>query len=119
MRASAACMRLTAAPRLPPSAVDLVAHLRVLGETNAVRARRRTLRRDTALASAAAYHAMFGGDSDASATVPATFQVIYMAGWAPHSNQQQAKRRGTATVSFADLAEFAGEDAGGDKPPAA
>jgi NADH dehydrogenase [ubiquinone] 1 alpha subcomplex assembly factor 5 len=100
--------------------VDLVAHLRVLGETNAVRARRRTLRRDTALASAAAYHAMFGSDSDAGATVPATFQVIYMAGWAPHSNQQQAKRRGTATVSFADLAEHAaGEDVGGgDKPVA-
>ena len=93
--------------------VDLVAHLRVLGETNAVRARRRTLSRDTALASAAAYHALFSSDSSGEGgapAVPATFQVIYMAGWAPHASQQQAKRRGSATVSFADLAQHAQEE---------
>ncbi len=49
--------------------VDLVAHLRVLGESNAVRSRRRALRRDTALASAAAYHAMFGAADVGEATV--------------------------------------------------
>ena len=97
--------------------VDLVAHLRVLGETNAVRARRRTLRRDTALASAASYQFMFGGKAaeeaeERPASVPATFQIIYMAGWAPHANQQQAKRRGSATVSFADLAAEAAGEAG-------
>ena len=86
------------------SAVDLVLHLRTLGETNAVSARRRTLRRDTALASAAAYHAMFGNGEGTA--VPATFEVIYMAGWSPSPVQQSAKRRGTATVSFADLAEM-------------
>jgi NADH dehydrogenase [ubiquinone] 1 alpha subcomplex assembly factor 5 len=97
--------------------LDLVEHLRVLGETNAVRARRRSLRRDTALASAAAYHAMFGGEGD-DATLPATFQVIYMTGWSPHANQQQAKKRGTATVSFADLAEHVDDDARGGAAPA-
>ena len=95
--------------------VDLVAHLRVLGESNAVRARRRALRRDTALASAAAYHSMFAAGDGGDATVPATFQVIYMTGWAPHANQQQAKRRGSATVSFTDLAGMADADEGETK----
>ena len=97
------------------AAVDAVAHLRVLGEGNAVRARRRTLHRDTALASAAAYHALFGGDAEGAECggVPATYQIIYMTGWAPHANQQQAKKRGTATVSFADLAAHASEEAEG------
>lgn len=27
-------------------------------------------------------------------------QVIYLTGWAPHSSQQRAARRGTATASF-------------------
>ena len=84
--------------------MDLVLHLRVLGETNAVSARRRSLRRDTALASAAAYHAMFGNEEGTS--VPATFEVIYMAGWSPSPMQQSAKRRGSATVSFSDLADM-------------
>lgn len=83
-------------------------HLRVLGETNAVSSRRRTLRRDTALASAAAYHAMFGSGDGTS--VPATYEVIYMAGWSPSDEQQAPKRRGTATVSFADLAEMVDAD---------
>jgi NADH dehydrogenase [ubiquinone] 1 alpha subcomplex assembly factor 5 len=40
------------------SVVDLVLHLRAMGESNAVTERRGTLRRDTALAAAAAYHAL-------------------------------------------------------------
>lgn len=96
---------------MPAHAVlDLVAHLRATGETNAVRARRRTLRRDTALASAAIYDAMFAEGEDKNRAIPATFQVIYMAGWAPHSSQQQAKRRGSATVSLSDLAKHVGGD---------
>ncbi|KAH0918173.1 hypothetical protein HID58_025833 [Brassica napus] len=30
-------------------------------------------------------------------------QVIYMTGWREHSSQPQAKRRGSATVSFTDI----------------
>ncbi|CAN0027143.1 unnamed protein product, partial [Choristocarpus tenellus] len=29
-------------------------------------------------------------------TVQATFQVVYMIGWAPHESQPRAKRRGSA-----------------------
>ncbi|CAN7078045.1 unnamed protein product [Brassica oleracea var. botrytis] len=46
-------------------------------------------------------------------TIPATFQVclieislwivIYMTGWREHSSHPQAKRRGSATVSFTDI----------------
>ncbi|KAF8726135.1 hypothetical protein HU200_019875 [Digitaria exilis] len=30
-------------------------------------------------------------------------QVIYMTGWREHPSQQQAKRRGSATISFSDI----------------
>ncbi|CAM6105701.1 unnamed protein product [Calypogeia fissa] len=54
------------------AALDLIEHLRTLGEVNAVRERNRILRRDTALTTPAVYESMFG---DAEATIPATFQV--------------------------------------------
>ena len=90
------------------SVVDVVEHLRLLGEGNAVLARRRTLSRDTALAAAALYETMF----EAGGSVPATFNVIYMAGWAPAEGQQRSKERGSATASFADIEEMLGEEEG-------
>jgi hypothetical protein len=33
------------------------------------------------------------------------WQVIYMAGWCPHSVQQKPRQRGSATVSLEDLAK--------------
>ncbi|KAL9262995.1 putative methyltransferase, mitochondrial [Drosera capensis] len=79
------------------NALQLIEHLRAMGETNALLQRNT---RDTALATAAVYQSMFGAEDG---TVPATFQVIYMTGWKEHSSQQKAKRRGTATISFEDL----------------
>jgi len=35
--------------------------------------------------------------------VPASFQVIYMIGWAPHSTQQRADKRGTATRKLTEI----------------
>ena len=55
-----------------------------------------------------------GGDRSASPNgspngVPATFQVIYMTGWAPHESHPHAAARGSATVSFDQLsAELGG-----------
>lgn len=43
----------------------------------------------------------------------ATFEVIYMTGWAPHPSQQQPARRGSATVSFEDLVKDLGSEQGG------
>ncbi|BBN07876.1 NADH dehydrogenase [ubiquinone] 1 alpha subcomplex assembly factor 5 [Marchantia polymorpha subsp. ruderalis] len=96
-----------------PCALDLIEHLRSMGEANAVRQRNPVLKRDTALAAAAVYESMFG---DADGTIPATFQVIYMAGWRPAPTQQAPKRRGTATASFRDLQKVFPGEAGPKQP---
>ncbi|KAL4180913.1 hypothetical protein AMTRI_Chr12g268480 [Amborella trichopoda] len=88
------------------SAVELIEHLRAMGETNALLQRRNILKRDTALATAAVYQSMFGEEDG---TVPATFQVIYMTGWREHPSQQKAKSRGSATVSFKDIQKHLGK----------
>ncbi|CAK8564708.1 unnamed protein product [Lathyrus sativus] len=82
------------------SALELIEHLRAMGETNALSQMNSMLKRDTALATAAIYDSMFASEDG---TVPATFQVIYMTGWKEHHSQQKAKRRGSATVSFKDI----------------
>ncbi|KAK9141275.1 hypothetical protein Scep_010956 [Stephania cephalantha] len=87
------------------SALEVVEHLRAMGETNALVQRSRLLRRDTALATAAVYQSMFGAEDG---TVPATYQVIFMTGWKEHSSQQKAKRRGSAMVSFDDIQKHFG-----------
>lgn len=102
------------------SPVDAVTHLRVLGETNACITRKQgPLPRDTALAAAAAMIAYSGkndgprdGDDEGDviqqpqspSEVCLTWQVVYMAGWAPDTSQPSAKKRGSATASFSDLA---------------
>ena len=106
-----------------PDVVALIRHLRQLGEGNALRQRREALPRDTALASAAAYTALFGlqhhqgsdqlglldksgiteESNHLSSGIPATFQVVYLTGWAPDPSQARAARRGSATLSFQDL----------------
>ncbi|KAG6427912.1 hypothetical protein SASPL_112159 [Salvia splendens] len=88
------------------SALELIEHLRTMGETNALLQRNTSLKRDTALATAAIYESMFGTEDG---TIPATFQVIFMTGWREHPSQQRAKKRGSATVSFKDIhKEFGG-----------
>lgn len=57
-----------------PSPVDLVEHLRNIGEGNASSQRRKHLPRDTALAAAALYGEMFGGEGEGEG-VEATFQA--------------------------------------------
>ncbi|RVW60043.1 putative methyltransferase, mitochondrial [Vitis vinifera] len=88
-------------------ALDLIEHLRSMGETNALLQKSNILKRETALATAAVYDSMFAGEDG---TIPATFQVIYMTGWREHSSQQKAKRRGSATVSFQDIQKQFGSD---------
>ena len=43
---------------------------------------------------------------------PATYEVIYMTGWAPHESQQRPAARGSATVSFEELVADLGEAEG-------
>ena len=90
----------------------LMRELRGMGEANAVAARSRAgLRRDTLLAAAARYHELY---ADADGRIPATFQIIWMTGWAPHAAQQQPLRPGSGTTRLADALETE-ERAAGDK----
>ena len=96
-------------------AFALMRDLRGMGETNAVATRPVGFTRRTVLFDAAAqYAALYGG---ADGRIPATFQILYLAGWAPHESQQKPLRPGSATVR---LAEALGTDelpAGEKTPP--
>ena len=78
----------------------LLRELRGMGETNAIKARRRTpLRRETLLAMAEIYARRFPAPDG---RVRATFQVIWLAGWSPGPDQPQPKRPGSATARLAE-----------------
>ena len=84
-----------------------------MGEGNALLQRRENLSRDTALASAAAYMSLFGEEMDTGESrveiIPASFEIVYMTGWAPDPKQARAAKRGSATVSFQELSSAMGE----------
>ena len=83
-----------------PSPRKLMSDLRAMGETNATAGRRRTLsRRETLVASMARYRELF---ADSDGRVPATFEVIFLTGWAPHPSQQKPLRPGSASARLAD-----------------
>jgi len=81
----------------------LVKHIRQMGESNAVRIRQPRFRRGTWEATKAAYLTTLTEEERASGSIPATYQAIYMTGWAPHERQQQPLPRGSATASFEDI----------------
>lgn len=77
----------------------LVRDLRALGQTNAMAGRsRKFLRRDTLTAMKAYYaaHHSEGGKLNA------TFEIVYLTGWAPHQSQQQPLKPGSAKTRLAD-----------------
>ena len=81
-------------------ALALMADLRAMGATNVLVERsRRPLRRAVLLRAAEIYGARF---ADADGRLRASFQVISLAGWAPHESQQQPLRPGSAQVRLAD-----------------
>jgi NADH dehydrogenase [ubiquinone] 1 alpha subcomplex assembly factor 5 len=83
------------------NAFALMRDLRGMGESNAHAQRRRSFsRRRTMLAMAEAYHARY---ADADGRIPATFQVIYLTGWAPHASQPKPLTPGSAKVSLKDV----------------
>jgi ubiquinone/menaquinone biosynthesis C-methylase UbiE len=78
----------------------LMAELRRMGATNALVARRRTpLRRATLLRMAEIYQERF---ADADGRVRATFDVVWLSGWAPHPDQQRPLKPGSAQARLAD-----------------
>ena len=78
---------------------SLVRDLRAMGETNALTERsHRPMRRGLLAAAMAHYAANF---SDADGKLRATFDIVYLTGWAPHESQQQPLTPGSARTRLA------------------
>ena len=84
-----------------PDALALMRELRGMGESNALAARRRGFTRRATLARAAALYAERFGDTEGR--VPATFEVLFLTGWAPHPSQPKALRRASASHRMVDV----------------
>jgi len=79
----------------------LLRDLRGMGETNLLIDRLKHPTRRTVFARAAAiYQERF---ADADGRLPATFQVLFLTGWAPDPSQQQPARRGSGKTSLKDV----------------
>jgi NADH dehydrogenase [ubiquinone] 1 alpha subcomplex assembly factor 5 len=79
----------------------LLRDLRGMGETNILIDRLKRPTRRTVFARAAAiYQERF---ADAAGRLPATFQVLFLTGWAPDPSQQQPARRGSGKTSLKDV----------------
>ena len=83
-----------------PSAFALLNDLRRMGATNALSERRRApLKRATLTRIAEIYAEKF---ADADGRVRATFEIIWLSGWAPHESQQKPLKPGSAARRLAD-----------------
>ncbi len=83
-----------------PDMLALFADLRAMGATNALHARsRKPLRREVLLRAAAVYAERF---ADPDGRLRATFDLVWLAAWAPHESQPKPLEPGSATMSLAD-----------------
>jgi NADH dehydrogenase [ubiquinone] 1 alpha subcomplex assembly factor 5 len=72
-----------------------------MGETNILIDRLKRPTRRTVFARAAAiYQERF---ADAQGRLPATFQVLFLTGWAPDPSQQQPAKRGSGKTNLKDV----------------
>ena len=93
--------------------LKLIADLRAMGETNVLMDRaKRPLSRAVLARAFEIYAERF---SDADGKVRATFDLIILTGWAPHPDQQQPLRPGSAKMRLADALHVK-EQSAGDKP---
>jgi SAM-dependent methyltransferase len=82
------------------SVFGLMHDLRHMGATNALIARRRTpLKRATLQRMAEIYAERFADDDG---RLRATFEIVWLSGWAPHPDQQQPLKPGSAKARLAD-----------------
>ena len=93
--------------------MTLFEDLRAMGETNVLAERTAVpLTRTLLAAVVSAYDETFG---DKSGRLPASFEIAFLTGWAPHASQPRPLRPGSAKIS---LAEALGtkEHSAGEKP---
>ena len=82
-----------------PDLFALVRDLRAMGETNVLAGVTRPLTRTIAARAAQLYAERHG---EADGRIPATFEIVHLAGWAPHESQQKPLKRGSAKMRLAD-----------------
>ncbi|MGH6871863.1 MAG: methyltransferase domain-containing protein [Rhizomicrobium sp.] len=92
----------------------LIGDLRALGETNALVQRSRHILRRDVLDAALAHYARRHAEPDGR--IRATFDIIYLTGWAPHASQQKPLAPGSAKARLADALDTT-EHKAGDKAP--
>jgi SAM-dependent methyltransferase len=90
------------------NAFSLMQDLRRMGAANVLIERRRApTRRATMLRMAEIYAERF---ADSDGRIRATFDVIWLSGWAPHASQQQPLKPGSAKASLAEAVRKARKD---------
>ena len=82
-----------------PDLLALIRDLRAMGETNVLTGTIRPLTRSIVARAAALYSERHG---EADGRIPATFEIVNLAGWAPHESQPKPLPRGSAKVRLAD-----------------
>jgi SAM-dependent methyltransferase len=83
------------------SMFGLMADLRAMGATNVLVSRvKKPLRRATLMRAAQVYAERF---ADPDGRLRATFDLIWLSGWAPHESQQKPAARGSGQVSLANV----------------
>ena len=82
-----------------PDLFALIRDLRAMGETNVLAGTIRPLTRPIIARAAALYSQRYG---EADGRIPATFEIVNLAGWAPHESQPKPLPRGSARVRLAD-----------------
>jgi SAM-dependent methyltransferase len=82
------------------SGLSLMRDLRRMGATNILHERRRTPLKRVTLARAAEIYARRFADADGR--VRATFEIVWLTGWAPHESQQKPLKPGSAARRLAD-----------------
>ncbi len=89
--------------------LHLMRDLRAMGESNAMTERRGSLRRETLAKALEIYQAEFALPDG---RIPATFEIIFLTGWAPSATQPKPLRPGSATARLAEALgtkEYKGE----------
>ena len=97
------------------SAIDLMWDLRAMGETNMLTERRRVpMRPDILNRTNEIYAARFASPDG---RVRATFEIVFLTGWAPAANQPRPRPPGSATHRLADALGASEQSAGEHAAP--
>ena len=91
------------------SPMALMHDLRAMGETNALSQRRKDFSSRAVFARATELYLQRYAKEG---RIPATFDVLYLTGWAPDASQPKPRRPGSATASLAEALESEEQSAG-------